>query len=201
MRIYGDLISGNCLKVKWVCDYLEIPYDWVDIDIMAGDTRSEDFLAKNPAGQVPCLELDNGRYLSQSNAIMLFLAQDSALIPEDPYEKAQMHEWLFWEQYSHEPYIAVLRFHMKYMGKSVEDRDPDKVARGTKALQHMENALSGAFLLGDQFSLADIALYAYTHMAGEGGFDLTPFSNIENWLSRVADQLGLRPEPQHAKSK
>lgn len=191
MRIYGDLISGNCLKVKWVCDYLEIPYDWVNIDIMAGDTRTEDFLAKNPAGQVPCLELDDGRYLSQSNAIMLYLAQGSALIPKDPYEKTQMYEWLFWEQYSHEPYIAVLRFHMKYMGKSIEDRDPDKVTRGIKALQHMENALDGSFLLGDQFSLADIALYAYTHLADEGGFDLNPFPNIENWLSRVANQLGL----------
>lgn len=189
MRIYGDLISGNCLKVKWVCDYLNIAYEWVDIDIMAGDTRTAEFLAKNPTGQVPCIELDDGRCLSQSNAIMLYLADGSDLIPQDPYLKARMNEWLFWEQYSHEPYIAVLRFHMKYLGKRAEERDPDKVTRGHKALQHMEDMLSSTYLLGEKLSLADIALYAYTHLAHEGGFDLAPYPRISTWLRQVKSAL------------
>ncbi|MGD8325288.1 MAG: glutathione S-transferase family protein [Sphingomonadales bacterium] len=192
MRIYGDLISGNCLKVKWVCDYLNIPYEWVDMDILAGDTRTAEFLEKNPAGQVPCVELDDGQYLSQSNAIMIYLARDSRLIPSGEYDRARMNEWLFWEQYSHEPYIAVLRFHMKYLGKIASERDPDKVKRGEKALNHMEQALEySSYLAGNQLSLADIALYAYTHMADEGGFDLTPYPHIQSWLERVARDLGL----------
>ena len=118
MKIYGDRISGNCLKVKWVCDQLALPYSWIDVDVVKGETRTADFLALNPFGQVPAVVFDDGRRLAQSNAIIRYLARDSRLIPADAFTAAQMDAWLFWEQYSHEPYIAVRRFHMTYLGKS-----------------------------------------------------------------------------------
>lgn len=190
MKIYGDLRSGNCLKVKYVSDYLKLDYEWETIDVLSGQTRSGYFLKLNPAGQVPFIQLDNGQCLSQSNAIMRYLAKDSALIPNDPWLTAKMDEWLFWEQYSHEPAIAVCRFHMLFLGKPKEDRDPALVSKGQAALSMMENHLNGQdWFAGHDISLADLALYAYTQFADEGGFDLTTKPNIKSWLRRVKNQL------------
>ena len=194
MRIYGDLVSGNCLKVKWTCDRLGLAYDWFDIDIMQGESRTPEFLAKNPFGQVPVVELDDGRHVAQSNAILLHLADGSDLIPADAYARAKMTEWLFWEQYSHEPYIAVCRFHMKYQGKSADERDPDRVERGIKALETLEKSLNiSTFLAGNAFTLADICLLAYTRVAHEGGFDLGGFPVLQSWIARCEGELGLTP--------
>ena len=173
MRIYGDSISGNCLKVKWTADLLGLAYDWIETSVLAGDTRTSDYLAMNPAGQVPLLTLDDGKILAQSNAIILMLAEGSALIPANRYRRAKMFEWLFWEQYSHEPYVAVARFQVHYLGQAVCDLEPRIVERGKGALKLLDEALeSQAYLVGDKLSLADIALVAYTRVAHEGGFDL-----------------------------
>src|SRR5436305_6710131 len=153
MKIYDDLESGNCVKVKWVCDRLGLAYDWVDIDTMKRETRTSQFLKLNSAGQVPTVEFDDGRTLAQSNAIIRYLARDSELIPADAFAAAKMDEWLFWEQYSHEPYIAVCRFQMRYLGKSASDLDSEKVKRGYAALARMEQQLAAApVLIGDRFS-------------------------------------------------
>ena len=192
MRIFGDLVSGNCLKVKWTCDHLGLPYVWVDIDIMQGESRTSAYLEKNPFGQVPLIELDDGRHLAQSNAIILYLATNTALLPDDTFDRAKVMEWLFWEQYSHEPYVAVCRFQMKYLGKSRDQLDPDKVERGSKALETLDNALQGReFLVADALSVADISVVAYSRVAHEGGFDLTPFTNLRAWITRVETAAGI----------
>jgi glutathione S-transferase len=192
MRIYGDSISGNCLKVKWTADRLGLAYEWIETDVMKAETRTAEFLAMNPAGQVPTVVLDDGRPLAQSNAIMLHLAEGSDLIPTDAYDRAKMFEWLFWEQYSHEPYVAVARFQVKYMGRPLGDLDPKLVARGKDALARLEAGLGrGPFLVGEAVSLADISLVAYTRMAGDGGFMLTDYPKIQVWISRVERELRL----------
>ena len=192
MRIYGDSISGNCLKVKWVADVLGVPYAWIEVDILKGESRTPRFLAMNPAGQVPVVVLDDGRVLSQSNAIILHLAEGSALIPRDAYERARMFEWMFWEQYSHEPYVAVARFQVRYMGKPVSELETRLVERGNAALQRLEDGLSGsAYLVGAAPSLADIALVAYTRLAPEGGFDLGRYPNVQAWVKRVEAALKI----------
>ena len=132
MKIYGDTNSGNCLKVKWVCDHLALPYSWIAVDTLKGETRTAEFLKLNSAGQVPPFELDDGRTLAQSNAIIRYLARGSRLIPPDAYAEAKMDEWLFWEQYSHEPYIAVCRFQMFYLGKPASDLDPGRSSAATQ---------------------------------------------------------------------
>ena len=192
MKIFGDLNSGNCLKVKWVCDRLALPYDWIAIDTMKGETRTPQFLAMNGAGQVPVIELDDGRTLAQSNAIIRYLARGSDLIPADSFLAAKMDEWLFWEQYSHEPYIAVCRFQMVYLGKPAADLDPDKVKRGHAALARMEQQLAATpFLVSDTISLADVALLAYTRLAHEGGFDLSSYASIRHWIGAAERALNL----------
>jgi glutathione S-transferase len=192
MKIYGDTKSGNCLKVKWVCDRLSLPYRWIDIDIMKGESRTPEFLKLNAAGQVPVLELDDGRTLAQSNAIIRYLARDSDLVPRDAYDAARMDEWLFWEQYSHEPYIAVCRFQMAYLGKNVSELDPDKLKHGYAALVRMEHQLAiTRFLVGDAFTLADIALLAYTRVAPEGGFHLEGYNALRRWIGESEAALGL----------
>ena len=140
MKIYGDSNSGNCLKVKWVCYKLALPFSWISVDTLKGETRTAHFLALNGAGQVPVIEFDDGRTLAQSNAIIRYFARDSHLVPSDAFDIAKMDEWLFWEQYSHEPYIAVCRFQMIYLGKSVSDLDAEKVKRGYGALARMGTA-------------------------------------------------------------
>ncbi|MDA9525317.1 glutathione S-transferase [Bradyrhizobium sp. CCBAU 11434] len=192
MQIYGDSNSGNCLKVKWVCDRLALPYRWIEIDTRKGETRTRQFLAMNGAGQVPTVAFDDGRTLAQSNAIIRYLARDSALIPRDAFAAAKMDEWLFWEQYSHEPYIAVCRFQMVYLGKSVSELDPDKVKRGYVALDRMEAHLAAvSFFAGEEVSLADVSLLAYTRVAHEGGFDLDRYAAIRRWVGEAEAFLGL----------
>jgi glutathione S-transferase len=194
MKIYGDDKSGNCLKVKWVCDRLALPYTWIDVDILKQETRSADFLRMNSAGQVPTIVLDDGRALAQSNAIIRYLARGSDLIPSDDYAVAKMDEWLFWEQYSHEPYIAVCRFQMRYLGKSASELDPEKVRRGHAALARMEQQLAlTPFLVGEALSLADVALLAYTRLAHEGDFDLGGYPALRRWIGDAERSLGLPP--------
>jgi glutathione S-transferase len=192
MKIHGDLNSGNCLKVKWTCDHLALPYEWVDVDMAKGDTRTPAFLKLNPAGQVPVVAFDDGRALAQSNAIIRYLARDSALVPADPFHAAKMDEWLFWEQYSHEPYIAVCRFEMVYLGRSQGDLDTEKVKRGYFALARMEHQLQRTrFLTGEAFTLADVALLPYTRFAHEGGFHFDGYESVRRWIGDAERVLGL----------
>jgi len=192
MKIYGDTSSGNCLKVKWVCDHLSLPYTWIAIDTLKRETRTTEFLKLNSAGQVPAIELQDGRTLAQSNAIIRYLARGSGLIPSDAFAAAKMDEWLFWEQYSHEPYIAVCRFQMFYLGKPASDLDPDKVKRGYAALARMEQQLAiTPFLVGDAVSLADVSLLAYTRLAHEGGFHLDGYAAVRRWIGETEKFLGL----------
>ena len=191
---YGDSLSGNCYKVKLVLNLLNIEHQWQEVNILQGDTKTAAFLAKNPLGKIPIIELDDGRVLSESNAIMGYLAEGSALIPTDAFAKAKMYQWMFFEQYSHEPCIAVARFIQFYL-----DLPQARLAeykqlhvQGHKALAVMESALAEHdFIAGSQFTLADIALYAYTHVAHQGGFDLTDYPNISRWLNKVSQQDGF----------
>jgi glutathione S-transferase len=192
MKIYGDSISGNCLKVKWTADFLGLPYTWIETDILQGESRTPAYLAMNPAGQVPAVVLDDGRPLAQSNAILLHLAEGSDLIPADAYDRARMFEWMFWEQYSHEPYIAVARFQVLYLGKPAAELETKIVERGAAALARLELALKdSAFLVGDRLSLADIALVAYTRVSHEGGFSLDPYPAVKGWVARVEKALKI----------
>lgn len=192
LTIYGDSISGNCLKVKWISDHLGLAYRWIETGVLSGETRTPEFLAMNPAGQVPVMILADGRPLAQSNAIILHLAEGTPLIPADAYERARMLEWMFWEQYSHEPYVAVARFQVRYLGKPVESLEPRIVERGVQALQRLEAGLAESpFLAGETLSLADVALVAYTRVAGEGGFDLSPLPRVRAWIARVEAGLGI----------
>jgi len=192
LRIYGDTKSGNCLKVKWTAQRLALPFEWIEIDILQSQSRTPEFLALNPAGQVPAVILDDGRALAQSNAIMLHLAEGSALIPTDAFERAKMLEWLFWEQYSHEPYVAVARFQASYLGKPVSELDAKLLERGNGALGRLETQLKQTpYLVGERLTLADIALVAYTRVAHEGGFDLSLYPAVQAWVSRVEAALGL----------
>ena len=192
MKIYGDLISGNCLKVKYVADYLGLNYDWMQTDVVAGDARKPEYLAINPAGQVPAIVLDNGKALAQSNAIMLYLAAGSRLSPTEPWLAAKVNEWLFWEQYSHETAIAVVRFHVHFTDVTIETRDVALVKKGEAALDRMEQHLAGKdYFVGDSLTLADISLYAYTQFAEEGGFSLLDRNNICGWLERCKAEFGF----------
>ena len=189
MKIFGDSISGNCLKVKWTADYLGLPYDWIETNVRKGESRTPQFLAMNPAGQVPTVILDDGRPLAQSNAIITHLAEDSDLIPDDAYERAQMFQWMFWEQYSHEPAIAVARFARVYRGV---EPDPKVMVNGVAALNLMDKTLhQRSWFAGERVSLADIALVAYTRLAHEGGFDLKAYPAIRGWISMVESAVGI----------
>jgi glutathione S-transferase len=192
LTIYGDSGSGNCLKTRYVADFLAIPYRWIETSVVVGATRTEEFLALNPAGQVPLAVLADGRPLAQSAAIMLHLAEGSALIPADPYERALMYQFLFWEQYSHETAIAVRRFQKHYLGKADEQIDPGLLKKGHAALGLMENHLkSHDFFPTAAVTLADVALVAYTRLAPEGGFELTRYPAITAWIGRVEAALRI----------
>jgi glutathione S-transferase len=192
LQIFGDSISGNCLKVKWTADLLGIPYRWIEIDILKGESRTPDFLAMNPAGQVPVVRLSDNRTIGQSNAIILHLAEGSRLIPSNAFDRAKMMEWLFWEQYSHEPYIAVARFQVRYLKRPLVELDAQLVERGNAALALLELATQKApFLVGDQINLADISLVAYTRMAHHGGFILTQYPSVLRWVRKIEDVLNL----------
>ncbi len=181
--------SGNCYKVRLALTHLKRPFRTVEVSTSDGSTGKPDFLAKNPIGKVPTVELDDGRFLAESNAILLHLAEGTALLPADPYDRAKTYEWLFFEQYSHEPAIAVRRALSVYPERRAA-ATPERMAQlleaGKFALNVMEKRLAAAsWLAGESFSVADIALYAYTHAAHEGGFDLKAFPGIAAWLARV----------------
>ncbi|MGE7815814.1 glutathione S-transferase family protein [Pseudomonas sivasensis] len=188
-KVYGDYKSGNCYKIKLMLNLLGVPYEWVDVDILKGDTETPEFLAKNPNGKIPVLELEDGTCLWESNAILNFLADGSEFLPIEPRLRTQVLQWQFFEQYSHEPYIAVARFIQLYLNMPEDRLEEYKTTHkgGYKALRVMERQLQTTpYLVGEQYSIADIALYAYTHVAHEGGFDLAPYPAVQAWLKRVA---------------
>lgn len=174
-------------------DALGRDYQWVAVDIMSGESRTPEFLLLNPFGQVPVVVFEDDRALAQSNAILLHLAERTPWIPDDAWERAKMLEWLFWEQYSHEPYVAVARFQRVYAGKTAEEVEPRLMERGYAALARMEAALAGeGWLTGGQgATLADLALVAYTRVAHEGGFDLSAYPNVRSWIMRTEAAFGI----------
>jgi glutathione S-transferase len=190
MTVYGDSISGNCLKVKFVADRLGLPYDWVETSVLAKETRTPEFLALNPAGQVPVVVFADNGPLAQSNAIILHLAENTDLIPDDPFERALMYQWLFWEQYNHEPAIAVLRFKKYYLKQTDAEIDSALVQRCHAVLALMEAHLAGgSYFVGEKLSLADIALVAYTRFAHQANLVLPP--RVTTWVRRVEDDLNI----------
>jgi glutathione S-transferase len=192
MTVYGDSISGNCLKVKFVADHLGLPYDWVEVSVLAKETRTPEFLAMNPAGQVPVVRFADSGVLTQSNAIILHLAQNTDLIPADPFERALMYQWLFWEQYSHETAIAVLRFQKHYLKKTDSEIDPNLPKRCASVLTLMNNHLAERrYFVGERLSLADVALVAYTRFAPQAGLDLMSYPHIVTWIGQVERDLKL----------
>jgi glutathione S-transferase len=192
MTIYGDSISGNCLKVKFVADRLGLPYDWVEISVLKGETRTPQFLEMNPAGQVPVVRFADNGALAQSNAIMLHLAQNTDLIPEDAFERALMFQWLFWEQYSHETAIAVLRFHRFYLKKIDDQIDAALPVKCAKVLALMNSHLEARkYFVGGKLSLADIALVAYTRFSHQAGIDLKQYPDVRAWVRRIEDELNI----------
>ena len=193
MKIYGDIYSGNCYKLKLICALRGIAHEWIPVDIMRGETREDHFLALNPAGQIPVCVTDDGHTLTESNAILFYLAQGSYLWPGDRLAQTRILEWQFFEQYSHEPTIAVARFIKLYQGLP-EDRRREYEARlkgGYRALDLMERHLENhSFLVGETCSVADISLFAYTHVAEEGGFDLATYPAIKAWIGRIQQLPG-----------
>lgn len=195
-RLYGDSRSGNCYKAAQILRLTGRPFEWIETDVVAGETRTGEFLKLNPNGRVPLLVLPDGRLLSESNAMLIHLAEGTQWLPKDSYERSLVYQWLFFEQYSHEPYIAVLRFLLLYArpGDERSERVEELRAKGLAALRVMEARLAQQpFLAGRDFTIADIALYAYTHVAGDSGFELGPFAAVRAWLNRVAGQPGMLP--------
>lgn len=190
-KIYGDVNSGNCYKIKLLAEQLGLPYEWIAVDTTKKETRTPKFLAMNPNGKIPVLELPSGEYLPESNAILCYLASGSPLLPRDRLEQARVLQWLFFEQYSHEPYIAVARFIIRYLGRPIEQEQAllSKMAPGYKALGVMEVYLANRpYFVGEQYTIADIALFAYTHVAEEGDFSLADYPAIRSWIKRVQSQ-------------
>lgn len=191
MTLYDYLDSGNGYKVRLLLTQLGQRFRLVELDIMSGATRRPEFLAKNPNGRIPTLELDDGTCLAESNAILWYLAERSSFLPSARLAQAQVLQWMFFEQYSHEPYVATPRFILKHLPPDSPRRAelPDRLARGRAALGVMEKHLGrNCFFVGNHYSIADIALYAYTHVADEAQLDLTPLPAIRAWLERVAAQ-------------
>jgi glutathione S-transferase len=189
--VYGMSSSGNCYKVRLLLEQLAIAYHWIEIDTRSGATRSSEYLARNANGRVPLLELAPGEYLAESDAILFYLAEGTPFWPQDRRERAEVLQWMFFEQYSHEPYIAVARFICAFLpaGDARRSELPRLQQRGIQALAVMERHLQQrSFLVAQRYSIADIALYAYTHAAGDGGFDLATFPAVAAWLRRVEAQ-------------
>jgi len=196
MKLYDYLPSGNGYKARLLLAQLGRPFTLVVKDILAGETRTPDYLAVNPNGRIPLLELDDGRRLAESDAILFYLAEGTSFLPDERFARAQVLQWMFFEQYSHEPYVAVARFWVHSLGKGEEwaEQLREKRERGYQALAVMEAHLAPRpFFVADRYTIADIALYAYTHVAHEGGFDLTPYPRVRAWLVRVAGQPGHVP--------
>jgi glutathione S-transferase len=193
--IFGDSNSGNCHKVKWTADILRLAYEWRETNVLDGGARTKEFLALNPVAQVPTIITPEGQPLAQSNAILLYLAErhGGGFIPHDALARARMYERLFFEQYSHEPYIAVRRFQKFYLKKNDNEIDPKLLERGEKALSLMQEFLSRApWIAGDDFTLADISLIAYTRLSHEGGFDLGKFPLVRDWVVRAGRVLDIK---------
>jgi glutathione S-transferase len=192
MKIYGDVRSGNCDKVRFTADFLHQPYEWIEVDSVSGKTRTPEFLAKNPQGQVPVAEFSDGLCLAQSNAIIRCIAAGTSLLPEDKWLRAKIDEWMFWESNNYEFFVAGCIAHMTYMGKSKHTRDPMRVERGDRALDMMEHRVDSAeWLVGNRITLADIALLAYTRQAHLGGFDMNRRPGLRKWIARGEAELGL----------
>jgi glutathione S-transferase len=199
ITLYGMTGSGNCYKPALLLRQLGRPFDWVEVSTLKGETRTPEFLARNPNGKVPLLEVRDGagpRYLAESNAMLCYLADGTELMPAGAWARAKVLEWLFFEQYSHEPYIATVRFWVKYLRKQDEWREKigEAMKKGRAALGVMERQLAATpFLAGAQYTVADIALYAYTHVAHEGSYELGAYPAVRGWLGRVAAQPGHVP--------
>ena len=189
--VYGTADSGNCYKVRLALEQLALPYRWIEVDSTRGATRTAQFLSMNPNGKVPTLGLEDGTFLPESNAILCYLADASRLMPADRLGRARALQWMFFEQYSHEPYIAVARFILRYLPPDSPRRAelPRLHERGQQALGVMEDHLHHRdFFAAGRYTIADIALYAYTHVAHEGGFSLEPYPAVSAWLARVRSQ-------------
>lgn len=195
MLLYNSQVSGNCYKVRLIAAHLGLQYERREVDVIDRSNRAELLRDLNPALRVPTLVLDDGRTLAESNAILWYLARDSSYLPDDEFQRAKVLQWLFFEQYSHEPYIAVVRFWVAVAKAPPSQQELDaKRAGGNAALQAMERHLAEhQFLVAGRYTIADIALYAYTHVAEEGGFDLTGLPAVRAWLARVAEQPGHVP--------
>jgi glutathione S-transferase len=197
-RVYGMSSSGNCYKVRLLLEQLQQPYEWIEIDVRTGVTREPQFLGRNPNGRVPTLEYEPGKYLAESDAILVYLAEGSGFWPQQRLQRAQVLQWMFFEQYSHEPYVAVARFICVALPAQHERRAELQRLheRGYQALAVMEQHLAREhYFVGDAYSIADIALYAYTHAAGEGGFELQRFPAVRAWIARVEGQPHFVPMP------
>jgi glutathione S-transferase len=191
MHLFDYLDSGNGYKVRLLLAQLGQRYEWTELDIDTGKTRTPEFLKRNPNGRIPTLELDDGTNLAESNAILWYLAEGTPFVPGDRLGRAQVLQWMFFEQYSHEPYVATPRYIVKHLPADHPRRAelPDRLTRGRAALAVMETHLAGRqFFVAERYSIADIALYAYTHVAHEGGHDLAPYPHVNAWLKRVATQ-------------
>mgnify|MGYP006342875085 FL=1 len=198
ITVYGMSTSGNCHKIRLLLEQLGRSYRWIEIDSANGETRTPEYLAKNPNGRVPMLELEDDRLLVESNAILCYLADGTQFLPADAWQRAQALSWMFFEQYSHEPYIAVARFIRGWTPADSPRRAdlPRLVERGEQALAVMEKYLDNApWFSGSDYGIADIALFAYTDCAGDGGFDLAKFPLVSNWLSRIRATAGFVPMP------
>jgi glutathione S-transferase len=191
MHLFDNLDSGNGYKVRLLLAQLGQPYDWTNLDLDAGATRTPEFLRRNANGRIPTLELDDGTHLAESNAILFYLAEGSGFLPADRLGRAQVLQWMFFEQYSHEPFVATPRFIVRHLpaGHARYAELPERLAKGRAALAVMETHLAGRrFFVAEHYTIADIALYAYTHVAHEGGHDLAPYPSVRAWLGRVAAQ-------------
>jgi glutathione S-transferase len=195
-HLYDYLDSGNGYKIRLLLAQLGQPYRWTELDIDRGQTRTPQFLAKNPNGRIPTLELDDGTFLAESDAILWYLAEGTPFVASDRLGRAQTLQWMFFEQYSHEPYVATPRYIVKHLPQDSPRYAelPDRMKRGRDALGVMDTHLeSRAFFVGERYSIADIALYAYTHVAPEAGFDLAVYPNVLAWMGRVAGQPKYLP--------
>ncbi len=191
LRLYNFLPSGNCYKIRLLLTQLGIPFEKIEVNILEGESRTREFLAKNPNGRVPLLEIEPSQFLAESNAIIFYLSEGTQFLPQDSFLRAQVLQWLFFEQYSHEPFIATSRFWISYLDKAEEYKAAleQKRAPGYAALAAMEKHLQQhSFFVGEQYTIADISLFAYTHVAHEGNFDLGGFPTIQAWIKRVEDQ-------------
>lgn len=188
LKVYGDIQSGNCYKVKLLLSLLNIEHEWLHVSILDGGSQTNEFLQKNPNGKIPTVEFTDGRCLSESNAILSYFAEDTDFTSDDKFDRAKIAQWLFFEQYSHEPYIAVARFIQYYLNMPAERQAEYESLQvgGHKALALLNKQLAtSAYLVGEQLSIADIALYAYTHVAHQGGFDLALYPQVTAWCQSI----------------